>query len=802
MTVFAINRRLLLLLALPWASVLLHAQQTPCPLTASVASQANGVIFGSMSSRILHIHVGEASQPSFVEIRHNVVQEPHTEYHVATAHCATRLFKDILVTASGAHDLTITTEDPSISLSLSMQHAAEGAISLVRKDALDLFGMGGLERGASSLITRNQGALVRAGSQGDAGAPFFFTTQYGLLFGSDGGRFSVQSSTITYTTDADKPLTDIYLFFGSPLQTMTSLAEVSGHSPMPPRWTLGFLHSLWGSNEQKIRAIAQQYADKQIPLNAFILDFDWKAWGEDNYGEWRWNSTNTDESFSPDLFPDGASGSFAAELQRQGIFIAGILKPRILLYRKGTKVLHEAARFAEDHHLWYPEEPITNDYFTHRPSRDLDFNLPETRSWYWEHLEPTFHAGIAGWWNDEADHTLLSDGTVFNFNNLQFAHMGQAIYEGQRLSSNIRVWSINRNFFLGAQRYAYAEWSGDIDTGWKSMQDQPARMISTLNLGEEHWSMDTGGFKADPTPENYARWIEFAAFVPIMRVHGNLGLNRAPWAFGEVAERAASQAIRLRSALLPYIYSAERTDFSSGIGPVRPLLWEYPNDPQARLLTNEWMFGDSLLASPVLVQSEKSHSTYLPSGEWIDYWTGNSFSGQQTIQRPTDSAGWTDIPLYVRRGSIVALTEPEGLAIKNPCSVVLDMFPAKDANIPFQLYEDDGLSYDYEKHSYFQQIISMQQDRSEVRLNFAAASGTHDPSTTCVILRVHSDAILGPVSNRAAIQCSPSQRFLLSELSPDRKHVAACLVVEMSRRPKLIDIPIAAAKKNMLRASP
>jgi alpha-glucosidase (family GH31 glycosyl hydrolase) len=251
-------------------------------------------------------------------------------------------------------------------------------------------------------------------------------------------------------------------------------------------------------------------------------------------------------------FPDGASGDFAKELRSEGIKLAGILKPRILLYKKGsTSEMHEAAAYAQAHDLWYPDEPMSTDYFTGRPTRDLDFSKAETRSWYWKHLEPAFDAGMLGWWNDEADNAGVGGGRTFTFDNFQFLNMERALYDGQRGHSNLRVWSLNRNYYLGAQRYGYAEWSGDIQSGFQSMQYQRMRMLATLDAGEPHWSMDTGGFFGHPTPENYARWIEFATFVPIDRVHGDKGEKRQPWVYGPVAEAAATKAIRLRYELLP-----------------------------------------------------------------------------------------------------------------------------------------------------------------------------------------------------------------------------------------------------------
>jgi len=196
-------------------------------------------------------------------------------------------------------------------------------------------------------------------------------------------------------------------------------------------------------------------------------------------------------------------------------------------------------------------------------------------------------------------------------------NMGRTLYEGQRSVSNERAWSINRNYYLGAVRYSYAEWSGDISTGFQSMAYQCRRMISTLNLGESEWSMDTGGFSGHPTPENYARWMEFAAFVPVFRVHGTNNEKRQPWVYQAVAEAAAKRAMRLRYDLMPYMYSNARVANETGIGVVRPLFWIFPEDEKCSGETSAWMFGDALLVSPIVERGLPAHSFYLPHGTWF-----------------------------------------------------------------------------------------------------------------------------------------------------------------------------------------
>jgi len=605
----------------------------------------------------------------------------------------------------------------------------------------NLYGMSGLSwRENGEGLLRNNGARVAAGAQGEIGGPWFFTTHFGVLIDSDGGTFDARDGWVEFSGGSREDV-EYFVVAGEPMQTMSGLAKLTGKPPLPPKWTLGFLNSQWGSTEAELKQIAATYRAKHIPLDAFILDFDWKAWGEDNYGEWRWNSTSGRGNFSPDKFPDGASGVFAKEMREQGIKLAGILKPRILLYKKGsTTEMHEAAAYAETHHLWYPGEPPQIDYFTQRPARDLDFSKPETRSWYWQHLEPAFDAGMVGWWNDEADITAGERGQDFYFDNFQFLNMGKAIYDGQRSHSDLRVWSLNRNGYVGAPRYGYAEWSGDIQTGFQTMRHQRMRMLATLDLGQPHWGMDGGGFFGHPTDENYARWIEFASFVPIDRVHGDLTEHRQPWLFGPVAEAAATRAIRLRYELLPYIYSFERAATESSIGVVRPLFWQFPNDPKVANDGDAWMFGDALLVSPVMAAGETSHDVYLPAGEWFDYFRGTRFTGGKSITVPVDAKTWKDIPLFVRDGSIVATQQPEDYVDQRPAEeIILDVFPAAH-RADFVYYEDDGNTYGYERGAYYRQAIHAVKTQDRVVVDLDKPTGSFHPAVRTYIVRIHGIA--------------------------------------------------------------
>jgi alpha-glucosidase len=620
----------------------------------------------------------------------------------------------------------------------------------------ELYGMSGLsmEETGGGLL-RTNGAEITAGAQGKGGAPWFFTTQYGVLIDSDGGKFKTRDDVIEFQDESRADL-EYFAMVGGPVEVISALSAVTGRPPMAPKWTLGFINSQFGSDEQELHQIVSQYRSKRIPLDALVLDFDWKAWGEDNYGEWRWNSTSSSGNVAPNKFPGGASGDFAKQLRTEGVKVAGILKPRVMLYKSGnSNEMHEAAAYAETHNLWYPGEPAARDYFTNRAARDLDFSKAETRSWYWDHLKPVFNTGMAGWWNDEADVTDVGNGHSFYFDNFQFMNMARCLYEGQRSDSNQRVWSINRTFYLGAQRYGYAGWSGDIQTGFQSMSHERMRMLTAQNLGEAHWSMDTGGFFGHPSPENYARWMEFAAFIPIDRVHGDLGEKRQPWLYGPAAESAATSAIRLRYELLPYIYSYERISNETGIGIVRPLFWIFPDDPKMSNESSSWMFGDSLLVSPVVTRGETVHKVYLPAGTWYDYFKGTRLKGGQTISYGIDSTAWKDIPLFVRSGSILASQPWQNYVDEHHFKeVTIDVFPGS-GETEFLYYDDDGETYAYEQGVFYRQAIHARQDKHSTWITFDQPSGSYSPSLQSYVIRIHGAKALNVVRNGKPLRKLP-----------------------------------------------
>jgi len=735
------------------------AHAAPLPNGVELTSGSSALDVQVLEDRVVDVHVRLDGQST----PRTLVMDPHPELRTPAAvhqsesngiYALSTPFLTVKIEEQPPYRITFAgaSGNPVLRSGDPFGEARHAGVTMLHAIGGTLYGISGLGLDDTSIgLTRDNGGKVEAGIQGDSGAPLVFTTQFALLVDSDGGEFTTAPGSIAFARDS-RPDVEYFVLIGPPLETMAAVSRLVGPPPLPPEWTLGFLNSQWGSNQAEVERIVATYRSKQIPIDGFILDFDWKAWGEDDYGEWRWNSTSGPGNVAPDKFPDGASGVFAQRLAAEGVKLAGILKPRILttVYGDPGKPT-EAAAYATAHNFWYPDEAVIPDYFSHRMARDLDFNNPAERAWYWQHLLPAFHAGMQAWWNDEAD---LSGKTIFN--NFQFLNMGRMLYEGQRAGSNKRVWSINRNFYLGASRYAYAGWSGDITTGFDNMAFQRRRMLAALDTGEFHWSMDTGGFHGHPSDQNYARWMEFAALVPIMRVHGDLGEKRQPWVYGPVAEAAAAKAIDLRYKLLPYIYSYERLNTEGNVGLVRPLFWEFPSDPGSATQDTEWMFGDALLAAPVVTRDAASKTIYLPPGEWFDYATGKSYAGPQSIRIPVDALTWADIPIFVRSGSIVATQPIEQYVGQHPIpEYTLDIFPSQTTAV-FTTYSDDGETYNYEKGEYLRQQVNARRTGNKTEITIDAATGSYPSPLRSYLLRIHTKAAHVHLNGKKLHKVDPS----------------------------------------------
>ena len=178
------------------------------------------------------------------------------------------------------------------------------------------------------------------------------------------------------------------------------------------------------------------------------------------------------------------------------------------------------------------------------------------------------------------------------------------------------MWTLNRAFSPGLQRFGAAAWTGDIHGSWKSLVETPTSLLNWSLAGMPYETCDIGGFLDNDSPELLSRWMEAGVFFPVMRSHSDIRVTpRFPWLYGPQALEAIRKAIDLRYRLIPFYYSLAHETFQTGLPLMRPLCMEFPEDPKVANLSDEWMMGDSLLAAPML-QPDDERSVYLPAGQW------------------------------------------------------------------------------------------------------------------------------------------------------------------------------------------
>ncbi len=289
------------------------------------------------------------------------------------------------------------------------------------------------------------------------------------------------------------------------------------------------------------------------------------------------------------------------------------------------------------------------------------------------------------------------------------------MYEGQRTAApDQRVFILTRSGFAGIQRYGTATWSGDTTSTWTAMKKQIAAGLGFSISGTPYWTMDIGGYTMEnkfsarnPTPANAdewrelnARWFEFGVFCPITRLHGELQ-PREPWAFGGTNSPAFHAIVKfdnLRYRLMPYIYSLAGEITQNAATMMRPFVMDFPDDVIARGITDEYMFGPAFLVAPVTIYQARVRSVYLPAtpGGWYDFWTGTAVPGEQVINAP---APYDAMPLFIKAGSIIPTgADIQYIGEKPADPVTLWIYTGADGT--FTLYEDDGLTYGYEKGAF------------------------------------------------------------------------------------------------------
>ena len=258
-------------------------------------------------------------------------------------------------------------------------------------------------------------------------------------------------------------------------------------------------------------------------------------------------------------------------------------------------------------------------------------------------------------------------------------------------------------------------------------------MLCNLGLsGVAFTGADIGGFAGNATGEMFARWMQVGVLYPMMRAHSALGTERhEPWVFGEKVEQICREYIELRYRLLPYLYTLFWEASNTGTPIVRPLLYDFPNDPKTYALTDQVMLGSSLLAAPVCRPGVECRAVYLPEGRWYDWWSGEAFAGSTHILADSPLER---MPLYVRAGSIIPMAPVMQYVDERPLEqLTLRVWQGEGE---FTLYEDDGRTFEYKTGAFCTTTYRVHSEGGETIIEIGERQGDFTPARREVVVEL------------------------------------------------------------------
>ena len=563
------------------------------------------------------------------------------------------------------------------------------------------------------------------------------------------GKYSEKNAIMTLEGEVGDAIDYYFMYGGSPDGVIALMRQLSGKVPMFPLWTFGYWQSKerYKSQDETV-GVVEKYRELGVPLDGIIQD--WQYWGN-NY---LWNAMD----FLSESFPDGKG-----MIKRIHDMNAHIM---ISIWASFGPMTMQFKELAQDNLLFtfgtWPQSGISHiwppvmDY----PSGVKVYNpFPQkSKDIYWKYLKKLHDYGIDAWWMDSTDPDCFyptDDDYEFPTGFGSFRKMRNAfplatvsgIYENQRkVSEKQRVFIMTRSSYAGQQRYGSNMWSGDVASSWDMLRKQiPAGLNYTLT-GNPNFNTDIAGFfsgsynvlgpasgaKNPQFQELYVRWMQYGLFNPVFRSHG-ADTPREIYQFGSKGEpiyNAIESTINLRYKLLPYIYSLAWQVTKNDASYMMPLFAYYPNDVKTQTLADEFMFGKSILAAPVVspqyteekiikidemtgwnkqeTGNEKSYPSvdfttkktaekYLPKGDnWYYFWDNKLYTGGQTVKVETTI---DHTPIFVKAGSIIPFAQTAQNTVEQRFdTLTIKIYPGKDCT--FELYEDEGDNYNYERGEY------------------------------------------------------------------------------------------------------
>lgn len=573
--------------------------------------------------------------------------------------------------------------------------------------------------------------------------------------------------TFSFASEAGDAI-DYYFIGGENMDGVISgYRKLSGKAPIMPLWSFGF----WQSREryktqQELEWVANEFRKRHIPIDNVVQD--WSYWAEHDWGSHDFDSTR---------FPD--PGGMIQRLHDKNFRVMISVWPKIneesSVYQpfrdRGWLYLRNIYDGRKD---WIGKGYTSTFY---------DPFQQAARQGFWDLMnDKLYKKGIDAWWMDASEPDVHSNinleerkavfqpatGSSVRYYNAFPLMNAKGIYEGQRQTDpNNRVFILTRSYFAGQQRYSAAAWSGDIASRWHDMRDQISAGINFSMSGTPYWTMDAGGFLVEkrfhkPQPadleewrEMNTRWYQYGAFLPMFRAHGQFPF-REPFHIAEEGHPAYESMvyyIRLRYKLLAYNYSLAAKTFFDDYTMIRGLAMDFPEDEKTYAINDQYLWGPALLVNPVTQAGVTQRAVYLPEdADWYDLYQGKFYTGGQTIEA---DAPYGRMPVFVRSGSILPIGRDLQYTGEQPQDE-LTLYVYDGADASFELYEDEGDNYNYEKGKY--STIAMQYDHVDGRLSIGEAVGAFEGMPKNRVFHI----VLVSKQNAKGIDASPGKKKTVS----------------------------------------
>jgi oligosaccharide 4-alpha-D-glucosyltransferase len=491
-----------------------------------------------------------------------------------------------------------------------------------------------------------------------------------------------------------------YLIHGeNPNSILQQYSRLTGKQQLPPRWAFGNLQSRMAYRTQaETDSIVKLMLKNDFPIDAVILDFYW-------FGDSILGHLGRLDWFKPS-WPEPEK--MIADFKKSGIQTITISEPYIIDTLENFGIAAELGLLATDS----LGKVYVDKQFYFGDGSLIDIFKPEAADWLWSKYKKQFEQGVAGLWGDLGEpESHPSDlyhvaGKADEVHNIYGHYWAKSIYDRFRRDyPDRRLFFLARSGYAGSQRFGMIPWSGDVSRSWGGLQAQLPAMLNMSMSGVPYMHSDAGGFAmGQKDDELYTRWLQFAAFTPILRPHGS-GIPSEPVYFNDTTQRIVRHFMKLRYQLLPYIYTQAWKTAETGTPIVVPVFYYYPDDERFKSHYESYFFGRDMLVAPVTSAGIKNMTVELPQGEWFHFWSKEAFRGGKSVQVNT---ALESIPLFVRAGSIIPMVDAvTSTAFYSSKKLYLKTYlPALTGELKGKIYEDDGETYEsYQKGAY--ELISL-----------------------------------------------------------------------------------------------